>query len=109
MVEVTQMNLKFACKLFGACVLVSKFDPFINDYREFDIITKKCIIEVKGDKVKRCLNQFLKQKRYAEYKNKQHIVFAPTIRTMTKIDYEKHGIKIVEDYKSLISIIKEYE
>ena len=86
-----------------------KFDPFINDVREFDIITKKCIIEVKGDKVKRCRNQFLQQKRYAEYKNKQHIVFAPTIPTMAKFDYEKHGVKIVKDYKSLITTIKEYE
>jgi hypothetical protein len=87
----------------------NKFDPFINNVREFDIITKKCIIEVKGDKVKRCLKQFLQQKKYAEYKNKQHIVFAPTIPTMTKIDYEKHGIKIVKDYKSLVNTIKEYE
>ena len=59
--------------------------------------------------VKRCLNQFLQQKKYAECKNKQHIVFAPTIPTMTKIDYEKHGIKIVKDYKSLVNTIKEYE
>lgn len=87
----------------------NKFDPFINDNREFDIITQKCIIEVKSDKVKRCLKQFLQQKRYAEYKNKAHIVFAPTIPTMTKIDYEKHGVKIVKDYKSLINTIKEYE
>jgi len=28
---------------------------------------------------------------------------------MTKIDYEKHGIKIVKDYKSLVNVIKEYE
>jgi len=87
----------------------NKFDPFINNSRELDIITKKCIIEVKSNKVKRCLNQFLQQKRYAEYKNKHHIVFAPTIPTMAKIDYEKHGVKIVKDYKSLINAIKEYE
>ena len=87
----------------------NKFDPFINNVREFDIITKKCIIEVKGDKVKRCLKQFFQQKRYADSKNKQHIVFAPTIPKMAKIDYEKHGITIVKDYKSLINKIKEYE
>ena len=86
-----------------------KFDPFINDIREFDIITQKCIIEVKSKKAKKSLKQFLQQKRYAEYKNKQHIVFAPTIPTMAKIDYEKQGVKIVKDYKSLINIIKEYE
>ena len=87
----------------------NKFDPFINRPREFDIITEKCIIEVKSNKVKSCLNQFLQQKRYAEYINKQHIVFAPTIPTLAKIEYEKHGIKIVKDYKSLINTIKEYE
>ena len=87
----------------------SKFDPFINDNREFDIITKKCIIEVKSGKVQKRLNQFTQQKRYADSKNKQHIVFAPTVPTMAKIDYEKHGIKIVKDYKSLVNTIKEYE
>ena len=87
----------------------TKFDPFINDNREFDIITKKCIIEVKSGKVQKRLNQFAQQKRYADSKNKQHIVFAPTIPTMAKIDYEKHGITIVKDYKSLITKIKEYE
>lgn len=87
----------------------TKFDPFINNTRELDIITKKCIIEVKGEKAKKCLNQFLQQQRYAKYKNKQHIVFAPTIPTMAKIDYEKHGVLIVKDYKSLINTIKEYE
>ena len=90
-------------------VNIIKFDPFINYNREFDIITKKCIIEIKGKKVKKSLKQFLQQKRYAEYKNKQHIVFAPTIPTMAKIDYERHGIKIVKDYISLINAIKEFE
>jgi hypothetical protein len=87
----------------------NKFDPFINNVREFDIITRKCIIEVKSGKVQKRLNQFTQQKRYADSKNKQHIVFAPTIPTMAKIDYEKHGITIVKDYKSLINKIKEYE
>ncbi len=87
-----------------------KIDPFINDIREFDIITQKCIIEVKsGSNGRKMENQFKSQKRYAEYKNKQHIVFAPIIPIMAKIDYEKHGIKIVKDYKSLINKIKEYE
>ena len=91
------------------CVNETKYDPFIKDRREFDIITQKCIIEVKSGKVQKCLSQFTQQKRYAEYKNKQHIVYAPTIPTMTKIAYEKHGVKIVKDYRSLINIIKEYE
>ncbi|MBE5743334.1 MAG: hypothetical protein E7358_01285 [Clostridiales bacterium] len=86
-----------------------KFDPFINDIREFDIITKKCIIEIKGKNAKKSLKQFLQQKRYAEYKHKQHIVFSPQIPTMAKIEYEKHGIRIVKDYKSLINTIKEFE
>lgn len=86
-----------------------KFDPFIKDNRELDIITKKCIIEVKDKQVKRCLKQFLAQKRYAEYKNKQHIVFSPNIPTMTKLSYEKYGIKIVKDFSTLIKTIKEHE
>ena len=86
-----------------------KFDPFINDNREFDIITNKCIIEVKSKCASKSLKQFLHQTRYAKSINKQHIVFAPNIRTMTRLDYEKHGITIVKDYASLINTIKEYE
>jgi hypothetical protein len=51
----------------------------------------------------------LAQKRYAEYKNKQHIVFSPNIPTMTKLSYEKYGIKIVKDFSTLIKTIKEHE
>ncbi len=89
---------------------VEKFDPLINNTREFDIVTKKCIIEVKsGKKFKNGLKQFLSQQRYATLKKKNHVVFAPNIPTMSKITYEKSGIKIIKDYKSLINTIKEYE
>lgn len=102
-------EIEMALPYHVQCVNENKFDPFIDRPREFDIITKKCIIEVKSKHAKKCLNQFLQQKRYAESKNKKHIVFAPTMPTMTKIDYERHGVIIVRDYKSLINMIKEYE
>jgi len=65
-----------------------KFDTFINDNREFDIITNKCIIEVKSGKVQRCLKQFLQQKRYADSKNKSilflHQQYLQWLKLITK-------------------------
>jgi hypothetical protein len=84
-------------------------DSSINGRREFDIITKKCIIEVKSGSASGCLRQFQAQQRFADENGKKHIVLAPRIKTMTKVDYENHGIKIVKNYESLINTIKEYE
>jgi len=86
------------------------FDSNLNNEREFDIITKKCIIEVKsGKKIKRGLRQFEGQKKYAESKKKKHIVYAPNLRLNAQNEYKKHGIAIVTDIPSLIKIIKEHE
>ncbi|MBO5286254.1 MAG: hypothetical protein J6B16_05090 [Clostridia bacterium] len=88
----------------------TKFDPFINDIREFDIITQKCIIEVKsGSNGRKMENQFKSQKRYAEYKNKQHIVFAPNLPIMTIINFKRKGFNITNDIKMIINTIKENE
>jgi hypothetical protein len=87
-----------------------KFDSFINDNRELDIITKKCIIEVKsGENGRKMEKQFFAQKRYAESKNKQHIIFAPNLPTMARINFEKKGFTITNDLKKLTHFIKEYE
>ena len=42
------------------------YDTLSMKKRELDIVTRKCIIEVKGKKVRSCLSQFLEQKRFAE-------------------------------------------
>ena len=87
-----------------------RFDPFINSPREFDIITKKCIIEVKsGQRGRKLLKQFLSQKKCAEKYNKTHIVIAPQMPTMAIFNFKQHGIKIVKDHLSLINLMKEYE
>jgi hypothetical protein len=88
---------------------IIKKDPFVKKRRELDIITKRCIIEVKSGKKPKGLKQFLAQKRYAEALGKKHIVFAPNILTMAKISHEKNGIFIVKDFKTLIDNIKESE
>ena len=86
------------------------YDENIKQRREIDIITKKCIIEVKsGKKVKGGQKQFLGQQKYAGTIKKQHIVFAPNMLTTTKMAHERHGIKIARDYNTLINYIKEYE
>lgn len=87
-----------------------KMDPFIGGPRELDIITKKCIIEVKsGKKVKKGLRQFEGQKRYAASRGKIHVVYAPKMPTMARHTYGKMGITIVSNYTDLINIMKEHE
>ena len=98
-------------ELPGAVQFVNEriFDPFMGKTRELDIITKKCIIEVKSGRKPKGLKQFLAQKKYAESVGKRYIVFAPNILTMAKISHEKNGISVEKDYKNLIDIIKESE
>jgi hypothetical protein len=87
-----------------------RFDQGLGRSRELDIITKKCIIEVKsGPKPSRALKQFLGQKRYAESKRKKHIVFAPKMPTMAKNEHRKNGITITGNLQNLIELIKENE
>ena len=91
-------------------VNIEIIDPIIGRPRELDIITKKCIIEVKsGPKPKGALRQFLGQKQFATSKNKQHIVFAPNMPTMAKIQHQNNGITITSNIRELINLIKEYE
>ena len=85
------------------------YDSNIKRTREFDIITKKCIIEIKSKSVARCLRQFLLQKNYADNNKKHHVVFAPDILFNTKSAYEKCGVKIVKTTTELINFIKENE
>ena len=87
-----------------------KFDPSLGRPRDLDIITKKCIIEVKsGHKQRHALKQFLGQKRYAESIGKKHIVFAPKMPTMAKNEHRKSGIVITGNLRNLIQLIKEFE
>lgn len=83
------------------------FDAGLGRPRELDIITQKCIIEVKTGRTPKGLTQFLGQKRFAESKNKRHIVFAPDITSAAKRAHEQSGIVIIKDYKTLFEKIKE--
>ena len=98
-------------ELPGAVMLVNdiRLDRNINNVRELDIATRKCIIEVKSGKVSGALKQFLAQKRFAEGRNKKHVVFAPDIFFNTKRDYENNGIVVKKDINNLINFIKENE
>lgn len=87
-----------------------RFDPFLGTERELDIITKKCIIEVKsGKKPKKALKQFLGQQQFAESIQKKHIVFSPTMPLMAKNEHRKSGITITGHMEHLIKFIKENE
>lgn len=83
-----------------------RFDPNIGHPREFDILTKKCIIEVKG-KAKGSLSQLRAQQKYAEEHRKKHIVFSPDIPYGREKEYIKNGINIVKDFCVLLQIMRE--
>ena len=84
-----------------------RFDYNIQRPRELDIVTKKCIIEIKGGKASSSLKQLLAQKRFAEGKNKKRVFYAPEIYYNTMYDYRKHGIEVKKSIKELIQFIKE--
>lgn len=85
-------------------------DPNTNKYRELDIITKRCIIEIKSsptpDKLQR---QYNGQLKYAESKNKKLVVFAPNILPNALRNHLEHGLAICNNFKSLLNFIKENE
>lgn len=87
----------------------NKFDFVHNKIREFDIITRKVVIEVKSGSARRNLTQFKEQKDYADSKNKKYVVFAPNIGNGTKKEYNKNGIEIKTSIKELVSFVREYE
>lgn len=62
-----------------------------------------------GSNGRKMEQQFKSQKRYAEYKNKQHIVFAPNLPVIAIMNFNKKGINITNDIKMLIKHIKENE
>ena len=84
-----------------------RFDANIGRMREFDIITKKCIFEVKSKQVRRKLTQLQQQKLYAESRNKKHIVFAPEILPACRREYEQKGIIITTSKYELLQEMKE--
>ena len=91
------------------CVNEMRYDSVHKKMREFDIITRKLIIEVKSGKVKKALKQFIEQQEYAKSVNKKYVVFAPNIANATKTAYNKNNIDIVTTKNDLLRIIKEYE
>ncbi len=82
-------------------------DDIHHKDREFDIITQRCLVEIKSGKARRCLTQLLEQKEYACSNHKKHILFAPDISKGTKRAYENQGITIVRTTEQLISFVKE--
>ncbi len=85
------------------------YDENIKDKREFDIITKKCIIEVKsGDVVKR-EKQFLAQLKYTKFHGVQYFIFAPDLNRIRTYQYTKDGFNISKTLDELIRKVKEIQ
>ena len=86
-----------------------RLDENIGKPREFDIIAKKCIIEVKsGDVVKR-EKQFLSQLKYTKLHGLQHFIFAPDINKIRTYQYTKDGFDISKTLDELIRKVKEMQ
>ena len=91
-------------------VNIKEREPDTKKLREFDIITKKCIIEVKSKHhLKKAKRQFKAQKIYAEKKHKYHLVYAPNVAQKTVLDFSQAGYRILKTHTDLINAIKEYE
>ncbi len=84
-------------------------DKNINHTREFDIITKHTIIEIKSGKATKKTKQLFGQLQYAKAHNKAHIVYAPEISYATKREYVKMGICITTNINELLNEIRRYE
>ena len=85
-----------------------RLDENIGRDREFDIITKKCIIEVKSKAVK-CESQLLAQLRYTNLHKIRHFLYAPTITRVAKFQYEKNGIDVSKTLDELVRKVKEMQ
>lgn len=85
-----------------------KEEPHTQKRREFDIITKKFIIEVKGGSGKDKTKQYFAQRDYAIEKRKQYIIVAPNMPYGTKKYLTKAGLVVVDHERDLIRKMKEY-
>lgn len=78
----------------------------ISGAREMDIITKKCIIEIKSGKKPRASTQGLIQKDYASKHGRKAIIYAPNILPRVKLEYQKHGLTICSNKDELYKEMK---
>ena len=85
------------------------FDENLNGHREFDIVTKHTIIEIKSGKATKKSKQLLGQQQYAKAHNKAHIVYAPEISYATKREYVKMGLCITTTMNELLNELRRYE
>ncbi len=92
----------------GEVVSVNAIKEDCNNHqkREFDIITKKCIIEVKGGTAKNKTKQYFAQKRFAEEHRKDYIIIAPNMAYGTKKFLQNEGFHIVANTTDLIQEMK---
>ncbi len=86
-----------------------RLDENIGKPREFDIITKKCIIEVKSEKAAKKEKQLLAQLKYANSHKLKHFLYSPTITRARKYEYEKNGINVSKTLDELIRKLKEMQ
>ena len=96
-------GLRPGCVKHINCKVLDKFN---KKERELDIVTDKAIYEVKSGKAKHRYKQYSRQKKYAQYINKDHVVFSPgSSNTQIKI-LRRMGINIYNDINEFIEMEK---
>ena len=71
-----------------------------------DIICKRGFVEVKSSSHPHCLTQVLIQKRYADKRQKKHILYAPNISERAKQVYEKNRIIVAKHLNEIVKELK---
>lgn len=100
--ELTKWNYKL---ITDAHRIIKK--PDHNTFTELDLETSKLIIEVKSGSSMGNLQQFLKQKQYADLAKKKYIVYGPLFSKRSIEGYNKEEIVILKNMGELIKYIKE--
>ena len=72
---------------------------------EIDIETRHLVIEVKSGSVKHFAKQFFRERKYADKRHKELIIFAPFISATRKSVAEKMGFTIITSFGELHAII----
>ncbi len=116
--RVARKNDPYLCEAFDLianarrdCIIDANFktwDDVNHCNREFDIRTKRCLIEVKKTG-KGSSNQLLAQKAYCDKKNLYHIVYSPEMPYGRVCAFRQKGLTIITKRNGLTDIIKRYE
>lgn len=78
------------------------YDKETNKYREFDIMSKTTIYEIKSGKARHKYKQYSAQKNIADRLKKNYVVFSPNSSNYQINVLKKCGINIFNDIENFV-------